>query len=78
VAGQVAALLPDGDALFAGGADAMSYYTHGDVFDPGAGTWTQTPAMAHAHAYAAAASLANGDVMVIGATTVATPSPPAP
>jgi len=66
VAGQVAALLPDGKALFAGGAGMTSYYAYGDVFDPTSGTWTQTPAMAHAHAYGVAAQLENGDVMVIG------------
>ncbi len=66
VAGQVAALLPNGKALFAGGAGMTSYYTFGDLFDPVAGTWTQTPAMAHAHAYGVAAQLQNGDVMVIG------------
>jgi hypothetical protein len=65
-AGQVAALLPNGTALFAGGAGMTSYYTFGDLFDPVAGTWTQTPAMAHAHAYGVAAQLQNGDVMVIG------------
>jgi hypothetical protein len=66
VAGQVAALLPDGKALFAGGAGMTSYYTYGDLFDPVSGTWTQTPAMAHAHAYGVAAQLQSGDIMVIG------------
>jgi hypothetical protein len=61
----VAALLPSGKALFAGGAGDAGYYGFGDLYDPTANTWTRTPAMAHAHAYGAAAQLANGDLLVI-------------
>jgi hypothetical protein len=66
VDGQVAALLPGGKALFAGGAGSPSYYGFGDLFDGTTGHWTQTPAMTHNHAFGAGAQLTNGNLLVIG------------
>jgi hypothetical protein len=66
VDGQVAALLPNGKAIFAGGAGDAGYYGFGDLYDSGAGTWSQTPAMTHSHAFGAGAQLSNGNLVVIG------------
>ena len=66
-AGAVAAPLPNGDVLIAGGLNASSALSSADVFDPMTGTFTALPqAMTTPRAAAAAAPLPNGDVLIAG------------
>ncbi|MGH9069997.1 MAG: kelch repeat-containing protein [Acidimicrobiales bacterium] len=71
-AGQVAALLGNGDVLVAGGfnADGTTALATAELFDPSNGTWALTGGMSQAREGAAATTLAGGDVLVVGGEDV--------
>ena len=60
---HVAALLPNGQVLAAGGRGAG---TTAEVYNPASGTWSATGSMGTARAYATATLLGNGSVLVAG------------
>jgi endoglucanase len=65
--GAVAATLPNGDMLVAGGQDASgNALSSAEIYDPGTNSWTPTASMSTARVYAAAVTLSDGDVMVAG------------
>ena len=61
----VAASLPDGDVLVAGGND-NGYLKTSETYDPSTNTWKAAPEMLEAREGASAASLPDGDVLVVG------------
>lgn len=67
---HVAALLPNGQVLVAGGCDTSTYpYTYissAEVYTPASGSWGLAQPMSAGRAYARAVSLPNGDVLVVG------------
>ncbi len=65
-ANALAALLPDGKVLAAGGEDAYGATASAEVYDPVAGTWSPAPAMPEPRTRGAAAALADGSVMIAG------------
>jgi Collagen triple helix repeat (20 copies)/Kelch motif len=66
-AGAVAAPLPDGDVLIAGGLNGSGELSSADVFDPVTGTFTALPqSMTTPRLGAAAAPLPGGDVLIVG------------
>lgn len=72
-ANQVAARLPDGSVLVAGGsggADGNLALSTAERFDPGTGAWTSTASMTYARTGASAATLADGSVLVAGGESV--------
>lgn len=64
---HVAALLPDGRVLVAGGMDS-SDTVHADacLYDPASNTWSATGSMAAPRAYATATPLGNGSILIAG------------
>jgi hypothetical protein len=64
--GHVAALLPDGRVLVAGGRDADQGTSSAELFDPSSNAFQPAPSMFAARWNAAATTLANGDVLVTG------------
>jgi N-acetylneuraminic acid mutarotase len=60
---HVAALLPNGQVLAAGGRGAG---TTAEVYNPASGSWSATGSMGTARAYATATPLGNGSVLVAG------------
>jgi hypothetical protein len=65
-ANALAALLPDGKVLVAGGENAYGATASAEVYDPVAGTWSPAPAMPEPRTRGAAAVLADGSVMIAG------------
>jgi hypothetical protein len=63
---QVAALLPNGRVLVAGGRGAGGT---AEVYDPASGTWSATGSMATARSWATATLLGSGLVLVAGGQT---------
>ena len=68
--GHLAALLPDGRVLVAGGVELNS----AELYDPATGTWAPTGSMAQPRYRAAAALLLDGRVLVAGGATDPTPT----
>lgn len=63
----VAASLPNGEVLLAGGKEAANTpTTSSEIYNPYIGTWSATTAMGAPRDFAVAASLPNGDVLVAG------------
>ncbi len=71
-ADQVAALLPDGTVMVAGGAsgtDGLTTLRTVERFNPLTGSWTALPPMSTPRSGAAVATLHNGSVLVAGGET---------
>jgi Kelch motif/Collagen triple helix repeat (20 copies) len=62
----VAASLPDGQVLVAGGENETGELATAEIYDPSTNTWAPVAPMNEAREGAAAASLPNGDVLVAG------------
>ena len=64
---HVAALLPNGDVLVAGGTDGTDT-AHADayLYDPATNAWSATGSMAVPRAYATATVLSSGSVLIAG------------
>jgi len=64
---HVAALLPDGDVLVAGGMDGTDTALAGAcLYDPASNTWSATSSMSTPRAYATATVLPTGSVLLAG------------
>lgn len=70
----VAAPLPDGRVLVAGGTDGTSFWASADIFDPQTGTFSPTTPLPSVRYSAVAAALPDGDVLVAGGRTPAVTS----
>jgi N-acetylneuraminic acid mutarotase len=64
--GHIAAFLPDGRVLVAGGTDGQQELSTSEIYDPAANAWTQAGEMNVGRADAAAAGLPGGWVLVAG------------
>ncbi|WP_026911254.1 kelch repeat-containing protein [Patulibacter minatonensis] len=70
--GHVAALLPDGRLLVAGGVDTRGApVAEAEIFDPATGTWSSGGTMAQAGYGSQSVVLADGRVLVAGGSTTA-------
>jgi len=67
--GHVAALLPSGEVLIAGGHDETSVLKSVEIFNPNTRQWRLGPSMVQPRHFASAVSLPNGQVLVVGGTT---------
>ncbi len=65
-ANLMAAALPAGGALFAGGCDTERCFSDGARYDAAKNTWAPAAALSFARGYATATALADGTVLVIG------------
>lgn len=71
---HVAALLPDGRVLVAGGLPYESAMTSAEIYDPIKGTWTPTGTpMLYPHDWPIAATLCDGSIFVAGQNSLANP-----
>jgi PKD repeat protein len=64
--GQVAARLPDGRILIAGGVSGSSRLASAELYDPASGTWSGTANMTFRRLGHAVAQLTDGRVLVVG------------
>jgi endoglucanase len=65
--GAVAATLPDGDVLVAGGEDVSGNpLSSAEIYDPATNSWAPTASMSTSRLYATAVELSDGDVLVAG------------
>lgn len=64
--GQVAARLPDGRVLVAGGVSGATRLASAELYDPAAGTWSATASMTSPRLGHAVAQLNDGRVLVVG------------
>jgi N-acetylneuraminic acid mutarotase len=69
---HVAALLPNGKVLAAGGFDQANILASAEIYDPASGTWQPTGSLNVARDYATATVLPNGNVLVAGGCCTAT------
>jgi hypothetical protein len=69
-AAPIAALLPNGKVLVAGGAASTGNLASAELYDPAAGTWSAAAGMATPRYSATATLLQNGIVLVVGGETI--------
>jgi N-acetylneuraminic acid mutarotase len=68
--GQIAALLPSGRVLIAGGVGSgQTTLASAELYDPSSNSWSATGSLASPRQNHFAVSLANGDVLVVGGGT---------
>jgi len=64
--GHIAALLPSGTVLVAGGTNNGVGLSSAELYNPAAGTWASTGSMSAARSHFRAVLLSNGSVLVMG------------